>query len=305
VPLPSETSLAPSPPWVDAEGPCPGHGYTCDDCVDGWFCPPIQTPAWPAPCGYGWPCYQCKSGWFCVPLAGDTDTTSLSASGPTSSVMIPTSLPATIGYQYAGCYADDFTRVLSESEILDVPGGMTNEECVKFCKRQGLTLAGTEDGAQCFCGNVLIGSALLPSGRCNIPCTGDLDNSTVCGGPWALSVWGPGGIARGEPEPVSLLDFVGDGANGVRYSPAFENIAAASEVTSGAATGKVIHPNSTDFPLGLGHIIPGNSTTIDSHGGAMHEPSAENWEDSVNSMTSMTMSSKKRGWAPRGRTLSW
>ncbi|OTA68623.1 hypothetical protein K449DRAFT_429490 [Hypoxylon sp. EC38] len=49
------------------QGPCPGSGYSCHDCIDGWFCPPPQTPALPAPCGFGWPCAHCYGGWFCVP----------------------------------------------------------------------------------------------------------------------------------------------------------------------------------------------------------------------------------------------
>lgn len=55
------------PPTGTGTGPCPGQGFTCDDCLEGWFCPPVETPAQPAPCGYGWPCYHCDDGWFCVP----------------------------------------------------------------------------------------------------------------------------------------------------------------------------------------------------------------------------------------------
>lgn len=205
-PSPSETAAVPSLPRPNAKGPCPDHGYTCDDCLDGWFCPPVQTPAWPAPCGYGWPCYHCESGWFCVPLLEETPTPTLLVSGSTSSVVIPTSLSATGGYLYAGCYADFSTRVLGKAEILDSRGGMTNEQCVRFCQKQGLILAGTEDGAHCFCGDVLLGSALLSADHCNVTCTGDITNSTTCGGSWALSVWSPDGTAQQEPKPNSLPD---------------------------------------------------------------------------------------------------
>lgn len=208
-PSPPDSGAGPSVPGPDTQSPCPGHGYTCDDCLDGWFCPPAQTPAWPAPCGYGWPCYHCKSGWFCVPLSEDTASSTLLASGPTSSVVIPTSLAATNGYVYAGCYADDSTRVLGKAEVLDLHGGMTNEQCIRFCQKQGLILAGTEDGAQCFCGDVLLGSGLLSPDYCNATCTGDITNSTMCGGSWALGVWSPDGTARQKPRPTSLPDVVG------------------------------------------------------------------------------------------------
>ncbi|KAH7001346.1 hypothetical protein EDB80DRAFT_89661 [Ilyonectria destructans] len=46
-------------------GPCPERGFQCAECLDGWFCPPKETPAQPVPCGLGWPCYHCTSGWFC------------------------------------------------------------------------------------------------------------------------------------------------------------------------------------------------------------------------------------------------
>lgn len=208
-PSPSETGAGPSVTGTDTKGPCPDHGYTCDDCLDGWFCPPVQTPAWPAPCGYGWPCYHCESGWFCVPLPGDNPSSIMLASGSTSSVVTPTSHSATEGYLYAGCYVDSSTRVLGKAEILDSRGGMTNEQCVSFCQEQGLILAGTEDGAQCFCGDVLLGSALLSADHCNVTCTGDITNSTTCGGSWALSVWSPDGTAQQEPKPNSLPDAVG------------------------------------------------------------------------------------------------
>lgn len=224
-PSPPVTSAGPVP-GADAKGPCPGYGYTCDDCLDGWFCPPVQTPAQPAPCGYGWPCYHCEGGWFCVPLPEDTPGATLLASASTSSVVTPTPLSANNGYLYAGCYADDSTRVLSKAEVLDLPGGMTNEECIRFCEKQGLTLAGTEHGAQCFCGNVLLGSASLSPDHCNVTCTGDLTNSTVCGGSWALSVWSSDGTAHQQPSLASLPDVVEHyGPAGERRLPSSVNAA--------------------------------------------------------------------------------
>ncbi|PSR88763.1 hypothetical protein BD289DRAFT_226775 [Coniella lustricola] len=69
------SSAMPSSTDGSAAGSCPGQGYTCDDCVNGWFCPPLQTPALPAPCGYGWPCYHCRGGWFCAPMLSTAGAT--------------------------------------------------------------------------------------------------------------------------------------------------------------------------------------------------------------------------------------
>lgn len=240
----------------DVKGPCPDHGYTCSNCLDGWFCPPVQTPVSPAPCGYGWPCYHCESGWFCIPPPENTVTSTFFASPPTLSIVNPTSLSATKGYLYAGCYADEPTRVLTKAEILDMRGGMTNEQCVAFCQKEGLTLAGTEDGSQCFCGDVLLGSVSLPPGHCNVTCTGDVTNSTICGGSWALSVWSPDGAVRQEPNPAPLSNIVG------HYASAGERNWPASMKTSMIS----LIPSPTAF--GLGGLEEAQSSGLRSEPGA-------------------------------------
>ncbi|ROV94835.1 hypothetical protein VPNG_09293 [Cytospora leucostoma] len=197
------TGPTPSATGSTDAGPCPGQGYTCDDCLEGWFCPPVQTPALPAPCGYGWPCLHCGDGWFCVPSPQNAGaaTPALSSSTSTPANVIPKLHPATNGFQYAGCYADDSSRALNESGLVSVVGGMTSGRCIDFCQTQGFTLAGTEDGTQCFCGNFLIDSILLPIEQCNSTCAGDPSGSTRCGGSWALSVWSPDGTVKQVRSP--------------------------------------------------------------------------------------------------------
>ncbi|OHW96827.1 WSC domain-containing protein [Colletotrichum incanum] len=65
--------------------PCPGRGYSCSECLNGWFCPPQETPMQPAPCGMGWPCYHCKGGWYCAP--GGNSMASGDANSPTAVVI--------------------------------------------------------------------------------------------------------------------------------------------------------------------------------------------------------------------------
>lgn len=67
---------------------------------------------------------------------------------------------------------------------------MTNDQCINFCQSKSFVIAGTKSGTQCFCGNDLLGSALVSSGRCNMTCMGDATESTICGGPDTLSIWG-------------------------------------------------------------------------------------------------------------------
>lgn len=61
------------------------------------------------------------------------------------------------------------------------------------CAFHGFVYAGMEFGQQCWCGNSLstAGGAgvSLPSSSCNVPCQGDITNTTRCGGSWALSLY--------------------------------------------------------------------------------------------------------------------
>lgn len=179
-------------------GPCPGQGYTCDDCLDGWFCPPIQTPAVSAPCGTGWPCYHCDDGWFCVP-SPQTIGAMKPQTSSTPSVVVPNIYPATSGYSYVGCYQDTPDRALRDAQLVNLASGMTTDQCIMFCQSQSLAIAGTKSGTQCFCGNTLLDSMTVSNGQCNMTCSGDTTESTVCGGPWALSIWSShGGTRKGQ-----------------------------------------------------------------------------------------------------------
>lgn len=223
------------------QGPCPGQGYVCDDCLDGWFCPPTQTPAQPAPCGYGWPCYHCAHGWFCAPqqttvtLCPLSQTTAASAgvatpssqqpAGPTASLTTfvtssPSFHPATGGWSYAGCYRDDANRSLKNySVVAPAASDMTNDKCITLCRDNNFSIAGTEYGSQCFCGNVLVDSILLDDSRCNMTCDGG--SGRFCGGIWALSLWSADGkvLQVASPEHQFTLPRPSPGSPGVAVHP--------------------------------------------------------------------------------------
>lgn len=97
------------------------------------------------------------------------------------------SAAATVGgYTYAGCYQDNIGRVLT-GDILPNLGPMTNDKCVANCVSKGFSIAATEYGGQCYCGNDLVGSAKLAEDQCTIACEGN--SKEVCGGSWAISVY--------------------------------------------------------------------------------------------------------------------
>ncbi|PKK45046.1 hypothetical protein CI102_10584 [Trichoderma harzianum] len=97
------------------------------------------------------------------------------------------SAAATVGgYTYAGCYQDNIGRVLT-GDILPNLGPMTNDKCVANCVSKGFSIAATEYGGQCYCGNDLVGSSKLAESQCSMACEGN--SKEVCGGSWAISVY--------------------------------------------------------------------------------------------------------------------
>lgn len=109
VPCPPCPTPAPYPPLGDvvqpddggANGPCSGQGFRCDECLNGWFCAPQETPAQVLSCGLGWPCFHCTSGSFCIPdtapevpaAQGDVPPAPQPAPAPPSLPNIPGPIP--------------------------------------------------------------------------------------------------------------------------------------------------------------------------------------------------------------------
>ncbi|EHK24609.1 uncharacterized protein TRIVIDRAFT_31434 [Trichoderma virens Gv29-8] len=117
-----------------------------------------------------------------------TETITVTAGTPAAS-SAPTkgNSAATVGgYTYAGCYQDNIGRVLT-GDILPNLGPMSNDKCVANCVKKGFSIAATEYGGQCYCGNELVGSAKLAESQCSMACEGD--SKEVCGGSWAISVY--------------------------------------------------------------------------------------------------------------------
>ncbi|KAJ1327810.1 WSC domain-containing protein [Microdochium nivale] len=232
VPATCPSTTTTSEPSPVGAGPCPQYGYTCDKCLDGWFCPPQQTPAQPAPCGYGWPCAHCEGGWFCAPLptqapsqcSGSADqfstgltittdpTLPLTSTSFTVSTLEPeTQLPVPAPthpiqaseWGYCGCWADQ-PHQPALAAVANNLLFMTNPTCVKHCISLGYLMAATSGGNACHCGNFLNGTQLLNDSQCNSPCRDD--QTEACGGEWALSCYSPSGEPYGwasvGPEPL-------------------------------------------------------------------------------------------------------
>lgn len=89
-------------------------------------------------------------------------------------------------FKYAGCYKDASDRVLS-GVIRANLGRVNNTACVAHCSSKGFSVAGTEYGGECYCGNELSKVEELDDSKCSMTCDGD--DADKCGGDWALSVY--------------------------------------------------------------------------------------------------------------------
>jgi hypothetical protein len=98
------------------------------------------------------------------------------------------------GFKYVGCYKDSSKRALS-GEVLPKLGLVSNTNCVNYCASKGFSIAGTEYGGECYCGNSLSPLEKLDDDKCAMACKGD--GNQTCGGDWALTLYSKGGEAPG------------------------------------------------------------------------------------------------------------
>ncbi|KAF7338040.1 Glycoside hydrolase [Mycena venus] len=107
-----------------------------------------------------------------TPTATSTSTTTTTAtSTPSSSAAWLLSRP---------CAVDTTPRVLQAYSYN--ASDLTPKSCQLACEAKGFSIAGTENGGQCFCGNAYIGGGPVNANAsdCNAPCMGD--SSILCGG---------------------------------------------------------------------------------------------------------------------------
>jgi hypothetical protein len=99
------------------------------------------------------------------------------------------------GWSYKGCFADgaQADRILTGVTFANV-GKVSNTNCVAYCSKAGFSMAGTEYGGQCFCGNELKKTSILTDDKCSMKCEGDANET--CGGSLALSVYSTGTSKR-------------------------------------------------------------------------------------------------------------
>jgi hypothetical protein len=133
-------------------------------------------------------------------------------------------------FEYIGCGTDKLGGRTLTGPSEDKPD-MTVEKCVDFCKAAGYSIAGTEYGTQCYCGNTLPADRAPQDGLmgdCFMKCGGDATEN--CGGAGTISLYQKCGatcsnvqygvnnstVGAGSPAPAKLAS----GAGGASTAPA-------------------------------------------------------------------------------------
>ncbi|KAJ7482564.1 hypothetical protein FB451DRAFT_1084926 [Mycena latifolia] len=118
--------------------------------------------------------------------------------GPHRRQSVPSTLPG--NWSSIGCYTDNAgARTLTGASTTDLVN-MTVENCIGFCDSKKFVFAGVEFMQECYCDDFIENSAVTaPITDCNLPCTGDRNES--CGGPGRLNIFWSGA----EPPPPPTI----------------------------------------------------------------------------------------------------
>jgi hypothetical protein len=177
---PASSSAAPPPQSSSGSGTGSGAGPESSAAADAT---PTPTPTPSSP----------SEGSMPTSVVDDSVAPTL-----TANVTASDSSSSSPGWSHYGCFSDKLgsgNRVLSGITFANIGNHqVTTEKCIAYCDKKGFSMAGTEYGGQCFCGNALVGSTELAEAKCDMPCEGD--DTQICGGQLALTVFKKSGSSR-------------------------------------------------------------------------------------------------------------
>ncbi|WVO19777.1 uncharacterized protein IAS62_001067 [Cryptococcus decagattii] len=145
-----------------------------------------------------------------------------------------TSLPE--GWSSFGCIAESYDERLLQGFAFS-SSSLTPLLCVTECAKLGYTMAGTEYGDECYCGDNFDGNGggMAPSSVCNMPCEGD--TSEVCGTSWYLNLYTYNSSAlplcTGTTSTVSAAAEETSSLLSTYYSYSESSVTAAATIPSG------------------------------------------------------------------------
>jgi hypothetical protein len=134
------------------------------------------------------PTYTVDSTACNMPCSGDS--TEMCGGGDLLTVykaatVTPPTIPTVAQYLYQGCFQDSVARVL-DAKLMQAWPDMSIENCAAFC--EGYEFFGAEYGQECYCGNTFANPTnMLMESNCDTVC--EDDETELCGGNWALSIY--------------------------------------------------------------------------------------------------------------------
>ena len=154
------------------------------------------------------------------------------------------------GYKPAGCYAEGVggrTLVYRQDQVSS--SSLTTESCLSACRAGGYPYAGTEFGAECYCGVVITyNGTKTGDGDCATPCSGN--SAQICGGAGALSLY----VAPDEfsSEPCGYVSVSSSSATATPTTSSTSTAATSATTTttaSSASTTSSVSPTSSESTI--------------------------------------------------------
>ena len=124
-----------------------------------------------------------------APTSPSTSSGTSSGASP-SSITVKNTLGSSETWVYQGCYTD-LAPDRNTRSLANWGSGQSSSDCANNCFSAGYSIAGTEYGAQCFCGKIMTSTTKRSDSECNQACKGD--STETCGGASRLSVYAKAG----------------------------------------------------------------------------------------------------------------
>jgi hypothetical protein len=160
-----------------------------------------------------------------IPSLATSSAISISATTIGSPSTVSSSSPAvTSGYTYQGCIADSSSRAMNQTWT--TTDSMTIARCGDIAKAAGRRYFGLQDGQQCFVSDTL--AFQTTSTGCTTKCRGD--QSAICGGSWAISLYSWNGQTPAASLPASSASTT------TRATSSFSQYSTCPVATSTSAT---------------------------------------------------------------------
>ncbi|OWZ54809.1 glucan endo-1,3-alpha-glucosidase agn1 [Cryptococcus neoformans c45] len=178
-----------------------------------------------------------------------------------------TSLPD--GWSTFGCVAESYDERLLQGFAFS-SSSLTPLLCVTQCTKLGYTMAGTEYGDECYCGDNFNGNGggMAPSSICNMPCEGD--TSEMCGNSWYLNLYMYNSSALplcgGSTSTVSAPAEETSSLLSTYYSSFESSVTATSSLASASSTDAAISANSSTSVMSASATTTVSSGAIEATG---------------------------------------